>query len=190
MPETARGAIRIRGIRRVQEETPMRHALVLATALTHLTFAAAFGAGHMAPPAPAAAPAMTAFKATAAERLTFQPAPNFMAPGAQFVLLAGDPAKDGPYVVRVKMPSGYTLAPHWHSRAEHITVISGKFFIGTGDRVDKTKADGLGPGGFFAIPARTQHFAWAEGETVVDVHALGPADIDYVDAKDDPRKSR
>jgi hypothetical protein len=34
--------------------------------------------------------------------------------GAQAVALVGDPSKEGLYVVRVKFPAGYKVAPHSH----------------------------------------------------------------------------
>jgi hypothetical protein len=33
-----------------------------------------------------------------------------------------------------------------------------------------------------------RHFAWAKGETIVQVHGTGPFEINYVNAADDPRK--
>ncbi len=36
-------------------------------------------------------------------------------------------------------------------------------------------------------PAGTKHFAWAEGETILQLHGQGPWTITYVNAADDPR---
>ena len=87
------------------------------------------------------------------------------------------------------MPDGYTIPPHWHSTIENVTVLSGTFNIGMGDKLDKSKSHALGPGGFFSAPPRMSHFAWATGETVVEVTGMGPLDFKYVDPKDDPSKS-
>ncbi len=54
------------------------------------------------------------------------------------------------------------------------------------DACDKSKGQPLTPGGFFSAPPRMSHFAWATGETVVEVTAMGPLDFRYVDPKDDP----
>src|SRR5689334_18249688 len=72
---------------------------------------------------------------------------------AKFAVLAGDPNKHEFYAVRMKMPSGYKIMPHWHPTDEHVTVISGSFAIGMGDTMDmKTKP--LPAGSFFAMPAK------------------------------------
>ena len=61
-------------------------------------------------------------------------APPGLPPGAK---LAGDPNKKGLFTVRLQTPAGYKVPPHTHPTAEHITVISGTFNIGTGDKLMK-----------------------------------------------------
>jgi quercetin dioxygenase-like cupin family protein len=56
--------------------------------------------------------------------------------GARMVVLSGDPGKAGPFVVRLKMPAGYKIAPHWHPTDEHVTVLSGSFALGMGEKFD------------------------------------------------------
>jgi len=46
----------------------------------------------------------------------------------------------------------------------------------------------LKPGGFAVAPAGMRHFAWAKGETVVQISGNGPFGITYVDPNDDPSK--
>src|SRR4029077_4323417 len=46
-------------------------------------------------------------------------APPNLPTGAKFAVLAGDPGKTGPYVVRLKLPDGYKFAPHWHPLDEN-----------------------------------------------------------------------
>ena len=58
-------------------------------------------------------------------------------PGAKLAVLAGDPNKKGLFTVRLQTPAGYKVPPHTHPTAEHITVISGTFNIGTGDKFDE-----------------------------------------------------
>ena len=38
------------------------------------------------------------------------------------------------------------------------------------------------------MPRGMRHFAWTKGETIIQVHGVGPFDINYVNAADDPRK--
>jgi quercetin dioxygenase-like cupin family protein len=116
------------------------------------------------------------------------PAPPFLAKGAQFAVFQGDPGKSGAYTIRMKLPAGYVIAPHFHPTDENVTVISGHFLVGMGDNVDKSKAQTLSPGGFITAPAQAHHFAVASDEVVVQVHGIGPFAITYVHESDDPRK--
>jgi hypothetical protein len=38
------------------------------------------------------------------------------------------------------------------------------------------------------MPKRMHHFATAKGETIVQVYAMGPFVLNYVNPADDPRK--
>jgi quercetin dioxygenase-like cupin family protein len=109
-------------------------------------------------------------------------------PGAQQSVIVGDPTKEGGYVVRAKFPAGYKVPPHTHPNDENVTVISGMFHIGVGDKFDESKGQAIKPGGFVQIPKGVKHFAWTSQETVIQLHGVGPGGIIYVDPKDDPRK--
>jgi len=51
------------------------------------------------------------------DQIGYGSAPPFVAPGSQLAVLEGDPtASSGDYTVRLKMPDGYRVAPHWHPR--------------------------------------------------------------------------
>lgn len=114
-------------------------------------------------------------------------APPTLPPGAQAAILMGSPAKAGPFVIRLKFPNGYTVRPHRHSKDEFLTIISGKFVVGAGEKLDRAAAKALPAGSFVHLPAEMPHFAMAEGETVVQINGTGPFDVRYVDPKDDPR---
>ena len=43
-------------------------------------------------------------------------------------------------------------------------------------------------GSFILIPALTQHYVFAKGVTITQVHGMGPTGIAYVNPADDPRK--
>lgn len=118
----------------------------------------------------------------------YGPVPPSFPPGAQVAVLSGNPFGAGDYVLRLKMPAGYQIPAHNHPTVENVTVISGQFHAGMGDKLDKAKSMTFQPGGFAALPANMNHFAWTSGETVVQVHGTGPFAITYVDPKDDPSK--
>lgn len=121
--------------------------------------------------------------------LKWGPAPPFFVKGAQFAVLQGDPSAEGVYTVRLEMPAGYFIAPHFHPTDEHVTVVSGALRLGMGDVEDSTKAMTLKAGGFVTAGANMHHFARAMEPTVVQVHGMGPFAITYVNPKDDPRNA-
>ena len=113
--------------------------------------------------------------------------PPSLEPGAQASVLFGDPSQEGVFVMRLKLPPGFRVAPHTHSQAEIVTVISGGFHIGMGPVADETKSQRLEPGSFFAFEPGLAHYAHVEDETVVQLSSTGPWTITYVNPSDDPR---
>src|SRR5262249_32428138 len=71
---------------------------------------------------------------------------------------------------------------------EHVTVISGTFNIGMGDKIDPTKTQAISAGGVAIMQPKMNHFAWTKEETILQVHGVGPWAVNYVDPADDPRK--
>lgn len=108
--------------------------------------------------------------------------------GTKMAILDGDPAKTGPFTVRLFAPAGTKVAPHWHPAHEQITVLSGNVHMGMGDVFDKSKTKKYPAGSFLVMPAESRHFAWMEEDTVIQVHAMGPWAMTYVNPADDPRK--
>jgi ChrR-like protein with cupin domain len=122
------------------------------------------------------------------DQVKWGPGSPALPPGAQTVVLAGDPGKAGSqYTMRVKVPNGYKVAPHWHPMDESVTVLQGALGIGMGDKFDAAKGQELAAGGFFRMPAKMHHYAWSKGETVFQVTGIGPFSITYVNPADDPR---
>src|SRR5262249_13266723 len=83
------------------------------------------------------------------------PAPEALPKGGELASLSGDAAKSGTFTVRLKMPAGYKIPAHKHPHTERITIISGEFHFGTGDKLDERQANKLGAGGFVELPANT-----------------------------------
>ena len=113
--------------------------------------------------------------------------PPSLAPGASMVVLEGDPAKAGPFTMRLRFPDGYVVKPHFHSQIEHVTVIAGTLHFGMGEKFDRAKTRPMPAGSFGFWPIGMKHFAYAEGETVLQLHGRGPWTITYVNPADDPR---
>ena len=123
------------------------------------------------------------------DQIKYGPPPPFVAAGAQLAVLEGDPtASTGDFTIRLKMPSGYKIAPHWHPKRENVTVISGNFKVGMGDKFDQTKMTTFPAGSFAYLDPDMHHYAMASGPTVVQVHGMSPLQFNYVNAGDDPSK--
>jgi len=136
--------------------------------------AAAQGAGQM-----------TLFPASSIE---WKEGPASLPKGAQMAILEGDPAQPGVFTMRLRFPDGFQVPPHWHTQMEHATVVSGVLHLGMGDTFDRAATRALQAGSFGFWPAGTRHYAWAEGETVLQLHGQGPWTLTYVNPADDPRR--
>jgi hypothetical protein len=120
--------------------------------------------------------------------VTWGAAPSSLPAGAQAAMLEGDPAKPGPFTLRLRMPDGYRIPPHYHPAVEHITVIQGTFVLGMGDKASDEGTKALTAGSFAFMPAGMRHFVRVQGESIVQLHGTGPWGITYVNPSDDPRK--
>lgn len=145
--------------------------------------------GLAAAVAPSATPAgETHHTVVSGDAVQWGAAPPSLPPGAQAAVLLGSPAREGPFVIRLKFPDGFVVPPHRHTKDEFVTVISGSFSVGAGERVDSAALHTLPPASFVHLPAGMPHYARAGGETVVQINGTGPFDVVYVDPRDDPRK--
>jgi quercetin dioxygenase-like cupin family protein len=116
--------------------------------------------------------------------------PPVLPPGAKFAVIAGDPASSGLVTVRIEMPAGYTIPPHYHPTDEHVTVLKGSLSLGMGDVIDKTHALTLSTGGYGIAMANMHHYAYTTTGATIQVHLQGPFAITYVNPADDPSKKR
>jgi len=139
----------------------------------------------------AAKPAAQEHNAFTPGTIPWGPAPPFIAPGAQLAVIEGNPgASTGDYTVRLKMPDGYRIAPHWHPLRENVTVISGTFKVGMGDTFDTEKMGTFPAGSFAFLDPSMHHYALAHGEVIVQVHGKAPLQFNYVNPEDDPSKNK
>ena len=123
------------------------------------------------------------------EEIKWGPAPPVLPAGAKMAVLAGDPAGTGLVTLRLKIPAGYRIPPHWHPTDEHVTVISGSLGLGMGDKLDD-QAPALKPGGSAVAGANMHHYAWTKTGAVIQVHLMGPFQITYVNPADDPSRKK
>jgi quercetin dioxygenase-like cupin family protein len=132
-------------------------------------------------------PGQAVFKAILPEMTEWKPFAAFP-PSARLAIVVGQPLREGPYTIRVKVPGGVKLMAHSHPEDRVYTVISGIFYIGLGDQFDAERLQAYPPGSVIVLPGNTSHFHWAKsGEYITQVTAIGPLGLEYIDAKNDPR---
>jgi len=115
-------------------------------------------------------------------------APPSLPKGAKLAVMTGDPSKKAPFTVRLKMPAGYKVPPHWHTQDEQLTILSGTFVLHMGDTMDAAGHE-LTAGGYHFLPGKMHHAAETKAETILQLHGMGPFDIHYLDPADDPTKA-
>ena len=118
--------------------------------------------------------------------LKWGPVPSLPA-GAQIAIIEGPMNEAKPFTVRLKLPANYRIPAHSHPAIEHVTVISGTFNLGMGEKFDQSAGHEMPAGTFGFWPAGMKHFGWTTGETVMQIHGFGPFQIVYVNPADDPR---
>jgi quercetin dioxygenase-like cupin family protein len=109
-------------------------------------------------------------------------------PGAKVAVVEGPLNEAVPFIMRLKFPANYKVPAHWHPAIEHLTVLSGTFNMGIGDKLDTAKTKPLAAGAIMIIQPKIPHFAWTTEEVMVQVHGVGPWGVTYVDPAEDPRK--
>jgi quercetin dioxygenase-like cupin family protein len=126
--------------------------------------------------------------AVSSDTVVWGAAPPSLPSGAEGSVLFGSPVKEGPFVLRLRFPAGFVVPPHRHSQDEFVTVLSGKVAFGTGGKIDRATPSPLPGGSFVHLPAGMPHYVVTLEDTVLQVNAMGPFDVVYIDPKDDPRK--
>lgn len=123
------------------------------------------------------------------DTIPWGPAPPVVRPGAQFAVLEGDPtASTGDFTIRLKMPDGFRISPHFHPQRENVTVISGTLKLGMGDEFEVNKMKAFTAGSFAFLDPDMHHYAMACGETIVQVHGQSPLQFNYINPEDDPSR--
>lgn len=116
-------------------------------------------------------------------------APPSIPGGAKIAILQGDPSRPGPFVIRLMVPAGYKIPPHWHTQDESLTVISGTFYFGTGDKVEASESHTLTAGAFHFLSGKDHHFLVARSAAVIQINGNGPFDVTYISPDDNPHKA-
>jgi quercetin dioxygenase-like cupin family protein len=104
--------------------------------------------------------------------LVYEPNPS----GPDIAIVAGDPTKEGFYIIRARFKPGVMSRPHTHPTDRHVTVISGTWWAGRGPNFDPNSTIPLGPGSYMMHPAGAVHYDGAKDvEAIVEIKGIGPA---------------
>jgi anti-sigma factor ChrR (cupin superfamily) len=109
------------------------------------------------------------------------------ASGMEQLNLVGDPAKPGPYTLRLKFPKGFKIAPHTHPDSREVTILSGTFATGYGEKFDTASLKILTAGSFYTEPANVPHYIEIEEDVVLQVTGMGPSERRFVNPLDNPK---
>ena len=101
-------------------------------------------------------------------------------PGLEQTTLIGDPSKPGPYTIRLKFPAGFKVAPHTHPDSREVTVLSGTWYTGYGEKAEATALKELPAGSFYTEPANIAHYVEIREPTVIQVSGTGPSGRKFV----------
>ena len=115
------------------------------------------------------------------DALRWGPASPAMPAGTQIAVLEGDPKAAGMFTIRIKVPAGSRIAPHWHPRDERVTVISGAVAVGFGDAVDERSMARFGAGAFYVNPAHSHHYVHIVQDSILQVTGTGPWEVRFLD---------
>lgn len=101
--------------------------------------------------------------------------------GCDLAKVSGDSNAEGAnYVLRIRCANGTKIPAHWHPLDENITVLKGTFRVGMGEAFDANKLQDIAVGGFASIPKEMRHFAVCKGDSIVQIHGVGPFKINWV----------
>ena len=163
--------------------------LVLGLLAALLTTAALQGNAQQSPPTAALqgnaqqSPSTAGLTALTPTEMTWTQG-NLALPGMEQTNLVGDPTKPGPYTLRLKFPAGYKLAAHTHPDSREVTILSGTWYMGYGEKADQAKLKAMTAGSFFTEPANVAHFIEIREPTMVQVSGNGPSGRSFVTPAD------
>ena len=101
--------------------------------------------------------------------------------GCAIATVEGDYNAEGqPFVLRFQCADGAKVPAHWHPTDENMTVLKGSFLLGMGETFDESKLKPMNTGNFLFIPKEMRHFGKIKGDTMIQVHGVGPFKVNWV----------
>jgi quercetin dioxygenase-like cupin family protein len=145
----------------------MRTFIVIASLLASV-------AGLRAQPAPPKADAPIGLTP---EAIVWSDGPATLPPGSKMAVLEGSPKSDGMFTMRVRIPAGSAIAPHWHPRQERVTVLAGAVDLGFGSVANKDSVTRYRAGSFYVNPPRMMHYLFFPEAAEMQITGVGPWEL-------------
>lgn len=106
---------------------------------------------------------------------------SHLSPGVRMLVLEGDPKAEGMFTIRLHIPAGTRLKPHWHPRDERVTILSGLAKVGFGDAWDDSGMTAFPAGSFYLNPPMSHHFVWVVEDTEMQLTGMGPWELHFLE---------
>jgi hypothetical protein len=119
------------------------------------------------------------------DKIKFEAWGGLPARSGEMAALYGDLNKSGPYLVAMRWNPGWFSAPHTYATDRICVVVSGTWWVNSGNDFAPHDAVPVGPGGYVKRTARTPHYdGVVPGQAdpaVIAIFGLGPVDLQLVD---------
>jgi quercetin dioxygenase-like cupin family protein len=111
------------------------------------------------------------------EGMVWTDGPSTLPPGSKMAVLEGSPKAEGMFTMRVRIPAGSAIPPHWHPRQERVTILSGAVDLGFGSVADASNTKRYPAGSFYVNPPRVMHFLFFPEATEMQMTGVGPWEL-------------
>jgi len=115
------------------------------------------------------------------EAMVWTDGPSTLPPGSKMAVLEGSPKADGMFTMRVRIPAGSAIPPHWHPRQERVTILSGAVDLGFGSVANAGNTKRYPAGSFYVNPPRVMHFLFFPEATEMQMTGVGPWELQTTD---------
>ena len=123
------------------------------------------------------------------EDLKWSFVPGFARP-IEVAMVSGNPAEPGPFVIRLRMPSGMKIAPQRYPDDRELTILKGIFWSAEGESYNWRDMNEYKAGAVIRKPTGKAYYGWARIAVILEEKGTGPTKIEYVHEEDDPRTHR
>jgi uncharacterized RmlC-like cupin family protein len=114
---------------------------------------------------------------------TWVDAPPTLPQGTKMLVLESHPGKEGMFTMRLRLPAGSRIQPHWHPREERVTILSGVARVGFGDSFSEETMATFGPGSFYVNPPKSHHYVWIVEDTEMQLTGMGPWQLHMLESE-------